>query len=376
DTISGGDGNHRLISGADADLLPLSEPIVLAQGASFSFTLEDVTLPQQNADTTFLNTVTSDAGTPAITLVKSVDANGDGEFNDSESVAAGTAGQTVDYQYVITNTSPAGAQDPLTIDSFSDVTLGIDLLNDSVVTLVISGGDADPLLEIGETWIYTVNNVIVPTQNAGTTFINTATVNATDDEFTAATDTDTATVTYTDVDPAITVAKTVAPGTVQEGGVDGQTVTYTYVLTNTSAASTDPLTIISLSDNQAGDILEDGIFVGGDANVNGLLDQGESWTYTIDELVAVGNVGDTHSNTATVNATDDEFTAATDTDTATVTYTDVDPAITVAKTVAPGTVQEGGVDGQTVTYTYVLTNTSAASTDPLTIISLSDNQAG
>ena len=300
------------------------------------------------------------------------------EFNDSEAVAANTVGQTVDYRYVITNTSQAGAQDPLTINSFFDTTLGIDLLNDSVVTLVITGGDADPLLEIGETWTYTVNNVVVPAQNAGTTFINSATVTATDNESTPANDTDQATVTYGngDGDPAITVEKTVEPTAVAEGGVDGQTVTYTYVLTNTSDASTDPLTLTSLLDTRAGDILADGTFVGGDDNDNSLLDQDETWTYTIDQTVAVGNVGDEYTNMVTVTAADDEETEASDTATATVTYNNVDPAITIEKTVEPSAVQEGGVDGQTVTYTYVLTNTSEASTDPLTVLSLVDDQAG
>ena len=47
------------------------------EGTNLSFTLEDVTLPTQNAGTTFLTTVTSDTVTPAIMLVKSVDADGD-----------------------------------------------------------------------------------------------------------------------------------------------------------------------------------------------------------------------------------------------------------------------------------------------------------
>ena len=38
---------------------------------------------------------------------------------------------------------------------------------------------------------------------------------------------------------------------VEEGGVGNQSVTYTYTIKNTSSASTDPVTLTSVSDEQA-----------------------------------------------------------------------------------------------------------------------------
>ena len=71
------------------------------------------------------------------------------------------------------------------------------------------------------------------------------------------------------------------------------------------------------------------------------------------------NAGSSHTNLVTVTGSDDEGTSVTDTDDATVTpYTNATPAITVVKTANPTSVTEGGVGGQSVTFTYVVTNTS------------------
>ena len=65
-----------------------------------------------------------------------------------------------------------------------------------------------------------------------------------------------------------------------------------------------------------------------------------------------------------------EGTIATDTDTATVGYTDVAPAIHVVKTANPSSIPE---TGGTVTYSYEVTNTSPAGAfDPLRGVTLTD----
>ena len=148
---------------------------------------------------------------PAITIEKTVDADGDGNvltgagFNESEAVGAnGFGDQTVTYRYALTNTSDAST-DPLTITSLSDdngtpLTLDdVNLLTAAGVTLHKRGGDADELLESGETWIYTYSKT-VPVGDAGDEHVNTVAITASDDEGTAASDTDTATVTYADAD--------------------------------------------------------------------------------------------------------------------------------------------------------------------------------
>ena len=61
-------------------------------------------------------------------------------------------------------------------------------------------------------------------------------------------DTDTATINVDAVAPAIMVVKTADPTKVNEGG---QSVTYTYEVTNTSPSSTDPLTLTAWSTTAA-----------------------------------------------------------------------------------------------------------------------------
>ena len=64
-----------------------------------------------------------------------------------------------------------------------------------------------------------------------------------------------ATVTYADVAPSISVTKLANVTNVEEGGVGNQSVTYTYTIKNTSSASTDPVTLSSVSDDKLGNLL-------------------------------------------------------------------------------------------------------------------------
>src|SRR5207249_3797623 len=112
---------------------------------------------------------------------------------------------------------------------------------------------------------------------------NTATATGTDDEGSSASAQASATINYTNVAPSISVSKTASVASVQEGGVGSQTVTYTYTLQNTSQASTDPLTVV-LTDTDGTPT-----YVSGDANSNGVLDKGETWTYKLTVTVPTQN---------------------------------------------------------------------------------------
>src|SRR5205814_801146 len=158
----------------------------------------------------------------------------------------------------------------------------------------------------------------VPVGNVGDSHVNTATASGTDDEGNTAEAQDTATVTYTNGNPATQVDKSVIQGSMLEGTA-GQRVTFTYVVTNTSAASTDPLSVM------LGDTDAPPTFVVGDTNDNGVLDQHSLHDALPIFTVPVGNVGDSHVNTATASGTDDEGNTASAQDTATVTYTNRNP---------------------------------------------------
>src|SRR5437588_257091 len=62
-----------------------------------------------------------------------------------------------------------------------------------------TGDDGDGLLEAGETWVFTKSQAIPHADATGGSYTNTVTVNAVDNENHATSDTDSKTVTYTDV---------------------------------------------------------------------------------------------------------------------------------------------------------------------------------
>ena len=182
--------------------------------------------------------------------------------------------------------------------------------------------------------------------------------------------------------PANAVVKTADPATVNEGG---QSVTYTYELTNTSPASRTPLTLTSLVDDGGTpadtsddvNLLTAGTFVGGDTDGDGLIDAGETWTYTYTTDVTL-NAGASLTNVVTATAVDDEGTSETGTDTATVTATDVLPTLLVTKLVdADGvagfsdseTISEG--TPTTASYQVTIQNTGV---EDVTLTSIADDQ--
>src|SRR5438876_814381 len=101
---------------------------------------------------------------------------------------------------------------------------------------------------------------------------------------------------------------------------------------------------------------------------NGLLDQGETWTYTLTTTAPTQNAGTKIGRASCRERAYNEGGTASDSARATITYTNVAPAIHVVKSADPTSVSEGGVGSQSVTYTYLVTNTSPASTDPLRVV--------
>src|SRR5262249_49499384 len=202
------------------------------------------------------------------------------------------------------------------------------------------------VLAKGASCSFTVTTTLA-TQNAGFVLSNTFTATGKDDENNSTSANASASVTYTDVLPSISVAKSVNPTTISEGGVGNQTVTYTYRSTESSAATTDPVTIQSLSDSQLG-----GLTGSATCQVGTVLAKGASCSFTVTTTLATQNAGYVLSNTFTATGKDDENNSTSANASASVTYTDVLPSISVAKSVNPTTISEGGVGNQTVTYTY------------------------
>jgi hypothetical protein len=305
---------------------------------------------------------------PAINLEKTV---------NPLSIGEGSTGP-VTYTYVLTNADPTPLvdDDPLKINTLVDdngtpsTTDDFYLVQSGVlqpgVTLTKTG-NGDNLLDYGETWTYTISRSI-PSQNAGTSHTNNATVSAVDDENTTASDTDDATVTYNNVDPAIKVVKTASTNVVNEGTPTD--ITYTYELTNESSTSTDPLTVLTISDDQLGNLSAK--YMSGDDG-DSLLEKGETWLYEATATGVILNAGQNLTNVVKVTAKDDEGTPTDDDDTQTVTGQNMTPTITIDKT-GPATVLVGGAS---VTYNFTITaDANNVSTDPVEITSLTDDKLG
>ena len=152
-----------------------------------------------------------------------------------------------------------------------------------------------------------------------------------------------------------------------------QAVTYTYTVTNTSPATTDPVTITSISDANDGSLMTQFKTANGGSTT---IPHGATVTFTVSETAPNQNAGTTYINTLNVSGHDDEGDPAGTNATATISYTDVLPSLSSTAQASVASVLEGGVPPQAVTYTYTVTNTSPATTDPVTITSISDANDG
>ena len=319
--------------------------IVLAPGEMLTFEIHDVMLTLDDGELgedPHVNTVTVNASDDEGNQVSDDD---DATINVDDAPPAiniektanpiiiNEGGENVTYTFDVTNVSTASTDNELILTSLVDDRGTPSTIDDvNLLTSFVFGSnygdfyvsgdtDGDFKVDFGETWRFSHSEDVL--LNAGDSLTNIATVTGVDDEGTEATDNDDATVTGQDVAPAVNIVKTADPVIVPETGAD---VTYTYEVTNVSPAPTDSeLLITSLIDDNATpgdmgddiDLLVDGTFVGGDADSDGLLDFGETWTYTFTKNVE-GRPWEDPLNTVVVTAEDDEGTEAMDDDTALV----------------------------------------------------------
>ena len=255
-------------------------------------------------------------------------------------------GGSVTFTFLVKNIG----QEDVTLTSLSDTVFG-DL--DGKGTC-----DVPQTILIGDSYSceYTVNLA----SDSLTAHTNVVTATAVDDDNAPATDTDDETVTFTDVAPAIQITKTAAPTSVPE---TGGSVTFTFTVENTSS---ETVTILSLTDSVYGPLDGDE-----DCKVGTVLAAGATCEFAFTEWVEGDYSGLDHVNAFTAVAEDNDGTDATDTDDATVDFTDVAPTILVEKTPSVNSVPE---TGGSVTFTFKVTNTS--SEEPVTITSLVDTVYG
>jgi hypothetical protein len=192
--------------------------------------------------------------------------------------------------------------------------------------------------------------------------VNTVTAVGTDNEGNTDTETDDATVTFTDVLPDITVTKTANPTTVAETGGN---VSFSVTVANNSA---EPVSLTSLSDDKFGDLNGKGdCAVPQSLSASG--EAGASYSCSFSQFLSNGSSAP-HVNTVTAIGTDSEENTDTDTDDATVTFSEVLPEISVTKTASPTSVLE---TGGAVTFSVAVANTGG---EAVTLTGLSDDVFG
>lgn len=255
-------------------------------------------------------------------------------------------GGSVTFMYTVAN----DGMDPVTIDT---------LVDDRFGPLV---GDAD--CKVGTTLAAGASCsfeavFLVPAGEAGGTHVNNFTVTGSDGFGNTGTTAEGETVTYSNVLPDIRVLKTASLPTVSE---TGGSMTFTYTVTNNSS---EAATITSLSDDQFGPLQGDA-----DCQVGTVLPGNTACSFSVSFNIPAGNTGGTHVNVFTAAVRDNEGSTDTAGESETVTYTDVEPQISVLKTASDNEIAETGGD---VTFTYTVHNESP---EPVTITELNDDVFG
>jgi uncharacterized repeat protein (TIGR01451 family) len=253
-------------------------------------------------------------------------------------------GDNITYTYNVTN--PGNT--PLFAISVSDNVTGSITYEDGYRS---GDTDGDEILDTDETWVFTATYSV--TTDDVSPLVNTATVSGTD----ALSHTVTAqAIASVDIlQPAIAISKTAEP----EQAHEGDTITYTYTVTNPGNV---PLSNVSVTDDK----IEDVTYQSGDTNGDEILDVDETWVFTATYTITAKDVSPL-VNTATVSGTDAlSQSVESEEDTASVDI--LRPAIAITKTAEP----EQAHDGDTITYTYTITNPGNT---PLSHVSVTDNKA-
>jgi uncharacterized repeat protein (TIGR01451 family) len=287
------------------------------------------------------DTVTVDVTCAAsVTLVKDNDANQDGTFHDTETAVS--AAQAVDFRVVITNTSAV----PVTIESLTDVYPGLSDPENVECDDLGQGGAGSPVgttLTPGEslTCFFTLSGY---SPAAGGSKTDTVAVTVSSQSGAAgASDTSTVNTPGASQPPSVPLGIQIIKDGPALAHV-GDTITYTF---DVSLTTSTPLTAITVTDPicSAAPTLDSR--TGGDQDER--LEPGETWHFRCRHDVTALDP-DPLPNTATVRGTDDRGRSTTDTDDHVVDI--IHPAIRVVKTASRSSI----TPGQTVTYTYTVTN--------------------
>ncbi|MEX2497287.1 MAG: hypothetical protein WD397_00255, partial [Wenzhouxiangellaceae bacterium] len=205
---------------------------------------------------------------------------------------ATASNQVIDYTVVVTNTGNVSQTGATVADTLPDGSAGS-------LAGPTESATTDGILEVGETWTYTINYTVTQADiDAGDDLINTASVTTTE---VPGPTTDTAT-TPVSGSASLTIAKTQTSGP-NPATADGDVLGYEIVVENTGNVSQTGVNVSdTLPDGSPGTLSGPVESI----TTDGVLEVGETWTYTISYTVTQADIdaGDDLINTASVTTTE------------------------------------------------------------------------
>jgi len=245
-------------------------------------------------------------------------------------------GDTIDYTFTVTNTGTV-TLDPVQVD---------DPLTGTVDCPVTTLAPGDETTCTAMSYSLTQADVDAgQVDNTATAYGNPPTGDPADTADDA-TDTDT---THTSLSPTAAISLVKAAATV--GDAAGQTIDYTFEVTNTGDVTLDPITV---DDPLTGPVTCPAISLAPGASTTCTA----TYTLTQDDIDA-GHI----DNTATATGTPTVGAPVTDQDTVSTPLA-ANPGLTLAKTAGTPT---GDHVGDTIAYTFTITNTGNVTLDPITV---------
>ncbi|WP_136443917.1 DUF7507 domain-containing protein [Pacificoceanicola onchidii] len=283
-------------------------------------------------------------------------------------------GQLITFEITVENTGNVTLSAPVLTDVLTDAN-GDGLTLSSTPSLT-SGDDGDGAFEVGETWVYAASFAVDQQALDAGGIENTVSATATDPQDQEVTDSIDAPVEVPIAqDPSLALLKTAVVNDGGDGRVEaGDTITYTYVITNTGNTTLFDAGVSETTFGGTGTAPVPAYASGGaDLDGNAVLDVAVGGTITFtatytltQEDVDAGRV----SNQATASADDplgnpvsDLSGTANDNDTPTeATFTE-QPDLQVIKT-AVESLSTPPVPGDTVSYTITVENTGTVTLNP------------
>jgi len=315
-----------------------------------------------------IETVTPSVGLPTMSINKAAD-----------KTSNAVAGDTITYTYVVSNTGNVNIDNVTVTDAHNGKgpapTAGSEVLTNT------SGNSVDTTpndgtintLAPGDKATFTGTYVVTQADiDAGAAIINTAKAHGTPKTGTLTAPTDQETVIPVPGVPAMSIEKTADKKSNLNAG---DTVTYTYLVTNTGNVDIDNVTVEDKHSGTGtqpvagGEVLTNTSGLSNDATVNGSIDTlapGDVAAFTSTYVITQADIdaGTPIINTAKAHGTPRTGTLTAPTDQETVVPTQGVPTMSIKKSADK---LSGVAAGETVTYTYVVTNTGNVDIDDVTV---------